>query len=1074
MSPASESESKSTTTSSWTARLRKQMAALFSLSDLQQICFDLGLDFEELGEGNKSQKIMALIHTVVTRDRFEDLLLICRDLRPLTDWQPYLDTLRADPAAFIPEPGSMPGGDRTDVVISGGDFRGATVNIQSTIVGASEVREIEDLPPESGDPPYIGLQSFDEADADRFFGREMLTAKLVGRLFDNRFLAVIGASGSGKSSLVKAGVIPALRQGKRLADGALPPSSSAQWAIYRLAPSAHPLEALAATLLRDDERISAVTNLTNDLAQNSRTLSIVARKLLARQGRPHLLLVIDQFEEIFTLCRQPEERQAFVDNLTTAVDSDDPQPITILLTLRADFYAQCAQYEQLRQHISQQQEYIGAMSREELARAVVEPARLGKWRLQEGLVQLMLDDVGVEPGALPLLAHALRETWTRRRGRTLTLSGYTEAGGVRGAIAQTAETIFQQRLTPAQRPVARAIFIRLTELGDQAAPGTTAAPDTRRRVEFSELITRTTDSAMLDAVLNVLIDGRLVTTSLSPADEVQLVEVAHEALIREWPTLRQWLNENREDLLRHRALTDDVNSWLKHNHDPGYLYRGLRLQETMDALDQLPDPLSLAEQEFLDASQAATAEEQKRARQLQSAQKRQRSLVGLAIILLLAVTLVAAYALGAFSMFREPGVMSGGFNIAVAEMEEGEGVAEGAGTAVSERIAAGLENTLADFPDVKIWHDNPALRRAENVVIGVVAPDAEPEQNPQAKAESLDADVLIYGSLIPTDGVTNLQLQMYLAPQFGVRLGNMAGIYQFTSPVPIFDPLEPGLEMQKQVDALAQMALGLSFSQLGESEEALVHLQQAAELVPESDVAKYFVGQELFHLSNTSGEDADIRLEEAEAAFMQALQVGDNVRARIGLSAVQLKRAQALLDTLRDNCTQPDAVDTLHDAQAKNKAAQEVLLEVPQRPQQVDIVEYGVPVGGIVGLNQAITHRISAEIHFCLREPETALAEVQIGLDTLEPAESNFRATSYLRSLARLYQTRGTLYHWQTFLLEPDQNAGRDEALQKGMQAFGQCLDTAKLAPVDQYLQSVIVQLCENNLAQLQPEEGIK
>ncbi len=369
-----------------------------------------------------------------------------------------------------------------------GDFRGAVINIKSTVVSNAEIKDIENLPPEPGEPPFQGLQYYDEKDADRFFGREVLVAKIVSRLANSHFLAIIGASGSGKSSVVRAGVIPALRRGERLVDGSLPPTDSGQWDIRVFTPSAHPLDALAASLTRELESVSAATSMRADLEQEPRALNLVARRLLAQSGRKHLMLVIDQFEEIFTQCRQEDERTAFIESLLHAVDPVDPQPITVLITLRADFYAQLGEQDRLRELVSQNQEFIGAMSREELTRAILQPAALGNWKVQEGLVDVILDDLGSEPGALPLLSHALLETWKRRRGRVLTVSGYTATGGVHGAIAQTAETVFQQRLTREQQPIARMIFVKLAEIGD----GTL---DTRRRATFSELITRATDTA---------------------------------------------------------------------------------------------------------------------------------------------------------------------------------------------------------------------------------------------------------------------------------------------------------------------------------------------------------------------------------------------------------------------------------------------------------------------------------------------------------------------------------------------------------------------------------------------------
>jgi len=385
----------------------------------------------------------------------------------------------ANPEGGIrPKGAASPGG---DIFEMSGDFRGAVINIKSTIIGAAEVRDLESMPPEPGDPPYQGLQYFGESDADRFFGRESLVARLVNRLATARFLAVIGASGSGKSSLVRAGVLPALRRGERLPDGSLPPTDSAQWDIRILTPGAHPLEALAVCLAHEAEHsarsLSALASLQSDLTQQPRALSLAARRLLAHNGKKHLLLVIDQFEEIFTQCRQPSERQAFLGALLDTLHPETLAPVTILITLRADYYAHLAEYAPLRQAISQNQEFIGAMTRTDLARAIFSPAALGNWKVQEGLVELILDDLGGEPGALPLLSHALLETWKRRRGRVMTLSGYAAAGGVRGAIAQTAETVFRQRLTPEQQPVARMIFTHLAELG----VAQDASPDTRRR-----------------------------------------------------------------------------------------------------------------------------------------------------------------------------------------------------------------------------------------------------------------------------------------------------------------------------------------------------------------------------------------------------------------------------------------------------------------------------------------------------------------------------------------------------------------------------------------------------------------
>jgi WD40 repeat protein/class 3 adenylate cyclase len=460
--------------------------------------------------------------------------------------------------------------------------------------------------PTPGEPPFKGLQYFDEGDSDLFFGREVLADKLMNRLRGTQFLSVvIGASGSGKSSLVRAGLIPALK--KQYAD----------WRIHIITPTAHPLEALATELTRDSESVTATATLIDDLTQDPRSLSLY----LARQhSNAHTLLVIDQFEELFTLCRDEFEREAFIDNLLAAITPLSQQgrgaggegQVTLILTLRADFYAHLAQYPELRDAVAEQQEYIGPMNTDELRRAIEEPAKRGRWEFEPGLIDLILRDVGDEPGALPLLSHALLETWKRRAGHTLTLKGYADAGGVRGAIAHTAEGVYQN-LSEVEQTSTRDIFLRLTELGE-------GTEDTRRRASFDELLSHTKDADHVRGVLSKLADARLITLGENTA------EVAHEALIREWPTLREWLNQDREGLQLHRRLTEAAQEWELMERDAGILFRGGRLAQTREWAASKPEALNARERSFLEASDAleeheTQEREQQRQRELIAAQK---------------------------------------------------------------------------------------------------------------------------------------------------------------------------------------------------------------------------------------------------------------------------------------------------------------------------------------------------------------------------------------------------------------------------------------------------------------------
>jgi WD40 repeat protein/transcriptional regulator with XRE-family HTH domain len=435
--------------------------------------------------------------------------------------------------------------------------------------------------PTAGISPYKGLLFFDESDSELFFGREAITAQLVSHVMDlgmetsTRFLAVVGASGSGKSSLVRAGLAVAIKR--------------AGWEVRIFTPTANPLKILEANLhaarTKDAEKI---------------------------------LILVDQFEEVFTLCHDELERIAFIERLLSYAQEESKKP-TVVIALRADFYSHCAQYPRLRQAVAAEQEYIGQMTREVLRRAIEEPAKRGGWDFESGLVDILLHDIGAqgssepEPGALPLLSHALLATWERRRGRMLTLDGYHASGGVRGAIAETAESVFTDQLNRSQQEMARDVFLRLTELGE-------GTEDTRRRAALNELVRQSAEAAQLRGVLNTLAEARLITLNADSA------EVAHEALIREWQRLHEWLTEDREVLLLHRHLTESAQEWRARGRDPSDLYRGARLVQARERASPYQEEMNELERDFLDASIAfstheAQEREAQRQRELETARK---------------------------------------------------------------------------------------------------------------------------------------------------------------------------------------------------------------------------------------------------------------------------------------------------------------------------------------------------------------------------------------------------------------------------------------------------------------------
>jgi WD40 repeat protein len=428
--------------------------------------------------------------------------------------------------------------------------------------------------------PYLGLESFQPEDAERFFGREKLVSKLVRRISAARFLAVFGASGSGKSSLLRAGLLPAVGA------GALP--GDQKWAAVLLSPGAHPLEELAVRFALTGGVTPGL--LHADLVTNPASLDLIVRRAVATGPATQVLLVVDQFEEVFTLCQDETERAAFIRALLAAA-SGPRSGARVVVGIRADFYGRCADYPALVAALQDAQVLMGAMSRDELGRAVTEPAAGAGLAVEPALVSTIVTEVEGRPGALPLLSHALLETWRRRRGRTLTLAGYEAAGGIRGAIAQTAERVYGQ-LSPEQQVTAKNVFLRLTALGE-------GTEDTRRRARRAELLVGP-EHQSLQPVLDRLAQARLVTLG------TDTVEVAHEAVIREWPRLRQWLTEDRDSLRMHRRLTEAATEWEASGRDDGCLYRGARLA----AWQVRPmEALNLLELEFLNASHQREARE---------------------------------------------------------------------------------------------------------------------------------------------------------------------------------------------------------------------------------------------------------------------------------------------------------------------------------------------------------------------------------------------------------------------------------------------------------------------------------
>ena len=441
--------------------------------------------------------------------------------------------------------------------------------------------------------PYRGLEAFHEDNAEFFFGRDSLTQWLVEGLRNSRFLAVIGSSGCGKSSAVRAGLVPALRQ------GALPGSDT--WKVVTINPGLRPLEELAAHLAPllngSGDRVADVLRLQNDLADDSRALHTAVR-MVVPEAEPgsRVLFVVDQFEELFTLCEVETERRRFLGNLLYASAVAQGHTV-VVLTMRADFYARAATYPELADRMADHQVLVTPMVEDELRQAIELPAQRVGMTFDPGLTESMMADVTRGPGALPLLEHALLELWQRRAGEKMTLEAYRAIGGVTGALARRAEEEYGA-LTSEQQVVARRILLRLVQPGE-------GTEDTCRRASLSELEPDTKHARIVEAIVERLADARLLTTGRGAIGSEEMVDVAHEALIRGWPRLRGWIDENREAMRVQRRLTEAAKEWDANRRDTAYVLRGVRLAEAREWVRAHDADLSELERQFLVASSRA-------------------------------------------------------------------------------------------------------------------------------------------------------------------------------------------------------------------------------------------------------------------------------------------------------------------------------------------------------------------------------------------------------------------------------------------------------------------------------------
>lgn len=602
--------------------------------------------------------------------------------------------------------------------------------------------------------PYKGLHAFQEADAEDFFGREALVQQLLRRLEvaggqDSRFLAVVGPSGSGKSSAVKAGLIPALRQ------GALP--GSEKWFVTEMMPGSNPLQELELALWRvavdpPPDLLAPMQRDTDGILRTIRRILPAERagRKASRDGEvlpsgplgsgPQLLLVIDQFEELFTLVADEGERVFFLESLLAAL-SAPRSPLRLVVTLRADFYDRPLQYPAWGQLFKEHTEIVLPLNRTELSWAVREPARRMGVRLEEGLADAIVADVADQPGALPLLQYAMTELFDEREGRLITRAAFEKLGDVHGALGKRAEAVYDE-LDEAGRQTARQLFLRLVTLGE-------GAEDTRRRVLRGELESLTEGEPGADGsltspagVLDRFGAARFLTFDRDPLTRAPTVEVAHEALLREWPRLRAWLAESRDDVRLQRLLAQAAGEWHAAGRDTGYLLRGARLDQFAGWAQTTSVALTAGEQEFVAASVSArekrlAVDEERRQRELQAARElaeaQQRRaeeqasaasrLRRRAAYLVGALVVAAVLALAAIAAGRQSSR-----NAALAATREGEALA-------NAELAANREADALANADLAATREVEALNSAQ--LAAEHQAEAEAEANLRATAEAV-------------------------------------------------------------------------------------------------------------------------------------------------------------------------------------------------------------------------------------------------------------------------------------------------------------------------------------------------
>lgn len=510
-----------------------------------------------------------------------------------------------------PEPAELP---RFLTLHQGIDMRSGIDNLIDKLPVIADVLKTTPISPVSifreGESPFIGLSSFDEDTAHLFFGRDNEVAELLSLLQKGNFLALIGSSGSGKSSLLRAGLAPALRRG-RLFDSI---GGLSGWNTIITRPTDEPTRELAYNIASINyncpppERM-AITEIALRLFDNSNTHALVDIISSFTNKKTKTIIMVDQFEELFTHCPGPEnasKRNYFIDLLLTAASGKGEREIAVVIAMRADFYEHCFDHKTLPRFMAANQYAVSSMDEESIRSAILEPARYAGCTYEKGLIDVIMNDLGTESGNLPLLQYTLTRLWESRSAGALLHEAYKKMKGLKGAIAEHAETIYE-KLEEQQKDAAMRIFIKLTNLSEDGK-------DTRKRATLKSLISRGDDSLVMKEVALYLSSKyvRLLvlshqhtneeirdTATQTPDGEHTIVEVAHEAIISNWPRLKGWLNENRDMLLKHKFIENATKEWIRNNKDESYYLSKAGLKSAISFSNDYNEILHDTENDFI-------------------------------------------------------------------------------------------------------------------------------------------------------------------------------------------------------------------------------------------------------------------------------------------------------------------------------------------------------------------------------------------------------------------------------------------------------------------------------------------